>query len=341
MKALFLAAYFVVSAGRFAIAQGVPHRSCEAQAGHDCCVIRIQSVFAPGGARSRFEIGRTFPEWEAVDRTDPEYLAGRTSSVTLEGTVEVSDDPNNTDVAPHVSFEDSPYNHYTHDLTFKVTPDESYRSVLGIQEGQPVSHDVLETCPPGCLCSAGCPPGPDGVCRQQPVSKSCDYAPCEAFGPDVPLTTQDLIEVEWESGLGADNDSNACHSTNEAGNTCGFFTAGHQRREVIWNWPTAGDRVHVEGYWVWDRGHPPARSEIHPPRLVAIQRKLPHMLNLATSTGLSGFVLTTRADIFASGDGGAMNNNRAGAPSFVRPVVMSAKDYTFTIQHPLPPPSPR
>src|SRR6266566_7327196 len=46
----------------------------------------------------------------------------------------------------------------------------------------------------------------------------------------------------------------------------------HQRREVIWNWPTLSDRVHVEGLWIWDRGHPPADTEIHSPRLVAIQR---------------------------------------------------------------------
>src|SRR5262249_15936913 len=27
--------------------------------------------------------------------------------------------------------------------------------------------------------------------------------------------------------------------------------------------------------WIWDRGHPPANTEIHPPRLVAIRRDLP------------------------------------------------------------------
>jgi len=152
------------------------------------------------------------------------------------------------------------------------------------------------------------------------------------------VAAQDLIEVEWESGLGADNDDNPCHSANESGNSCGFFSQGHVRRELIDHWPTAGDHVHVEGYWIFDRGHPPARSEIHPPRLIAIQRQLPAMFGPSVSTGR--FVLATRTDVFASGDGGALTNNRTGVPSYIRRTPMSERDYTFKITQPLPPPSP-
>src|SRR5207253_1995434 len=89
--------------------------------------------------------------------------------------------------------------------------------------------------------------------------------------------------------------------------------------------------------WIWDRGHPPAVTEIHPPRMVATQRKLPAMLEQAGPG--NGFVLATRDDVFASGDGGALNNNR-GLKPFVRQVRMSEKNYTFKITHPLPPTSP-
>ena len=94
--------------------------------------------------------------------------------------------------------------------------------------------------------------------------------------------------------------------------------------------------IHVEGYWIWDRGHPPAVTEIHPPRLVATQRNL---LSMLTFPSEPGFVLATKTDVFASGDGGALNNNRSGVPSYVRPVPMSEKDYTFKITHNVPPPT--
>ena len=76
---------------------------------------------------------------------------------------------------------------------------------------------------------------------------------------------QAVIEVEWESGFGASNDGNPLSRSNTRGNSGGFFSAGHRRREVIWNWPTMGDHVHVEGLWVWDRvTHLPKRRSIRP-----------------------------------------------------------------------------
>ena len=352
-------------------AQGLPRYSCEADDGHPCCVVRITGLF---GLITDFEeLGRVFPEWEAVDRFDPDYVAGLTSSVIVEGTVATPSDRNDTEKGPHVSFEDTPFGHYTHDLTFKVRPDEPYRYLLGNQVTNTCSISVGETCPPACApeppppgeCPSPCmfstsgdcvadPSGTaclvcpishctqrqDGSCVENSGYASCDHFSCSALqsmpGCVANVTTQDLIEVEWESGLGADNDSNACHSDNESGNSCGFFSAGHTRRELIWNWPTAGDHVHVEGYWIWDRGHPPAVTEIHPPRLVATQRNL---LSTLTFPGQAGFVIATRTDVFASGDGDALSNNRTGAPSFVRRVPMSEKDYTFKVTHNVPPPT--
>ena len=89
---------------------------------------------------------------------------------------------------------------------------------------------------------------------------------------------QPSIEVEWESGFAqADSrDRNPASAASIRGDSFGFYIAGHRRRDVIWNWPTANDWVHVEGIWIYDRGHrDPVKTEIHPPRFVAVKRDLP------------------------------------------------------------------
>ncbi len=139
------------------------------------------------------------------------------------------------------------------------------------------------------------------------------------------------LHIEWECGLGQSNKGNPSAELNRQGKSCGFFSAGHERRDTIWNWPTWGDWVHVEGLRVWDRGHPPAATEIHPMRLIATRRALPEKVNNK---------FATRIDIFASGDGGAFDNNRPNQKAFVRKVKMSSKDYVFTVKNTLPKPSP-
>jgi hypothetical protein len=140
-----------------------------------------------------------------------------------------------------------------------------------------------------------------------------------------------VMHIEWETGLAQSNKRNICAELNRQGKSCGFFSAGHERRDTIWNWPTWGDWVHVEGLRVWDRGHPPAGTEIHPMRLIATRRALPEKINNK---------FATRIDIFASGDGGSFDNNRENQPAFVRKVKMSSKDYVFTVKQTLPKPSP-
>jgi hypothetical protein len=49
-------------------------------------------------------------------------------------------------------------------------------------------------------------------------------------------------------------------------------------------------------------------------------------------------VFASRTDIYAGGDGGALDNNRHLKP-FVNSVPMDSQDYTFTVHNPLPPPS--
>jgi hypothetical protein len=197
---------------------------------------------------------------------------------------------------PLVSHEDLPFYHYTHDLNFDVIPD--------------ATED----------------------------NRFTNYSPLMVY--ESPSGVKDTalrrtIHIEWECGLGAANRINPFRRICNQGKSCGFVTAGHERGDIIWNWPTIGDWVHVEGHLVWDRGHPPSKVEIHPARLVAIRRNLPERLVFPDST----FKYATRVDVFASGDGGALRNNRFGSESFVQKVKMSSKDYEIPVKEFLPKPS--
>jgi len=150
----------------------------------------------------------------------------------------------------------------------------------------------------------------------------------------------EVLHIEWETGLGQSNKGNIATALNRQGKSCGFFSAGHERGDTIWNWPTSNDWVHVEGLRVWDRGHPPAGTEIHPMRLIAVRRALPEKINIGAQNLVpSDEKFATRIDIFASGDGGAYDNNRPNQPAFVRKVKMSSKDYVIKIKNTLPKPS--
>jgi hypothetical protein len=196
---------------------------------------------------------------------------------------------------PHVSFEDLPLYHYTHDFSFNLFPDKDYRNLLA---------------------------------RYIKLSKDED-------GNEVKDTVvRDWVHCEWESGLAAGNKGNKYTEACETGGTAGFASAGHERYDVIWNWPTAGDWVHVEGLWIWDRGHPPAKTEIHPIRFMATRRNLPGKIQ--SEKGDS--VFATRIDLYANGDGSAFYNNR-DTNSWAHPVKMSSKDYNLNVLHTLPKPS--
>jgi hypothetical protein len=232
---------------------------------------------------SKKNLSRIFPEWRSVGENfvvDGVRKRPLRSYKILEGVV--------TRNSPHVTFEDAPASHFTHDFNFDVNPDPPFRYLLGKTNG------VVQT----------------------------------------------DIEVEWESGLAqADSrERNPASTASIRGDSFGFYTSGHQRRDVIWNWPTANDWVHVEGIWIFDRGHPPARTEIHPPHFVAVKRDLP--VKFEPSPALPGqFVFATKADIFANGDGNIVWNNK-GLHDFAQPVKMSERVYTVIFKHDLPRPTP-
>ncbi len=224
----------------------------------------------------------------------PEWHPVRSYSdnVIFEG--KVIKTPNSMAVNTHVSQEDMPIYHYTYDFSFNAIPDEHpdnrYRNLLSL------------------------------IVKEKTADGKTVYDTSE----------QEYLHMEWEIGLGAGNKKNLCSEANRRGNSCGFCSAGHERGDTIWNWPSIGDWVHVEGLWIWDRGHPPAETEIHPMRFIATRRQLPEKIRHPEKPG--EYIWATRVDIFASGDGGALCNNRLNNPAFVRKVEMGKKDYSLNVK---------
>jgi len=255
--------------------------STEAEIGNEPCRDTIKIL-----KRTEFyDIGVVLPSWQPI--VNENYIA------ILEGTVGFNSEHGGD--GPHVSHEDYPLYHYTHDVNFDVIPDKTednrYTNLLPLLVYRNKDHD------------------------------------------DTALRS--VVHVEWESGIANYNKFNPFKHIMNKGNSAGFFSAGHQRGDMLWAWASIGDWVHVEGHYVWDRGHPPAKAEIHPPRFVATKRQLPEKIEVENSTSK----FATRVDIFASGDGGALINNRAESPHWVQRVKMSSKDYSFTVSHSLPKPS--
>jgi hypothetical protein len=263
------------------------------------------------------------------------------SLVTLEGVVQ------GDEALPNVSYEDVPVSHYTHDFNFSVVPDPGYQHLLGVRVTDPCAKErarcaqlkyALDQVSGWTQTAAYQQEMKDWAFELGLASQALGSATCTAPPRQ---QRQETIEVEWESGLGQGNPlSNPAARANRRGESCGFFSAGHRRGDLIWNWPTIHDWVHVEGLWIWDRGHPPARTEIHPPFLVAIQRSLPTQVKAdpIEPEGTPWYV-GTQADVFASGDGSAFWNNRPSQPSYVERLPLGERDYSFKIHHPIPRPS--
>lgn len=255
--------------------------STEAEINHAPCRDTIKIL-----KRTEFyDIGVVLPSWQPI--VSDTYVA------VVEGSVTFNEQSGGN--GPHVSHEDYPLYHYTHDLNFNLIPDKTSDN------------------------------------------RYTNLLPLLVYNNNGTLDTalRSSIHVEWESGLGNYNKKHPYKSIMDRGQSIGFFSTGHERGDVIWNWPTIGDWVHVEGHYVWDRGHPPAKAEIHPARLVATKRQLPE--KIVDDQGIPKYA--TRVDVYASGDGGAFNNNRSDAPQWVKRVKMSSKDYSFKLVSNLPRPS--
>jgi len=71
---------------------------------------------------------------------------------------------------------------------------------------------------------------------------------------------------------------------------------------------TVGDRLYVVGRWILDVGHPEngAKSEMHPPRLVAVMRKRPTVMPLSAQLP-NCMTSAQQVDVYVSGHGGGSN----------------------------------
>lgn len=239
------------------------------------------------GIFKEYDIGIILPSWRPI--VNDSFIA------IVEGKIDYS--PTDGRHGPHISHEEFPFYHYSHDLNFNIIPDTT------------------------------------------PDNRFTNLLPYQVFelGKEKADTVlAKTVHVEWETGIGMKNILNPLSRLNKKGKSYGFYTKGHEMRDYLWNFPSIDDWAHVEGHYVWDRGHPPAYAELHPARLVAIRRNLPEKIYLNNQPER----FAVRVDIFASGDGGVLKNNRSDVPDFVKRTTMSSKDYTFTITMNLPRPHP-
>lgn len=104
-----------------------------------------------------------------------------------------------------------------------------------------------------------------------------------------PLQT-DSLGIEWENGLDAIIDQ----------------TGDGKKTFPRWAWPSDGDRIWIDGNWVYDCGHPVGdnppifHAEIHPPRAIATMRDQAAPL---PGTGTTP-VPVTLTDVYITGRGG-------------------------------------
>jgi len=201
---------------------------------------------------------RTNPEWKAIvlDSSKPPHLQPPT---TLEGFVapQPVDQTSKDQSTAEVAEEDLPWTHFTHDFTFKVIPDGPYQHLLSSWTRFPgltipdFGTDSLGICQllGGTLDGTSCVIPPES---------------CIVDGTGTRCLHTDM-EVEWDNASLMDEKE------------------GFQR---IWGsvpefaWPAVGDRVWVQGRWIFDCGHPSSSSrdfvkfstELHPPHALVTYR---------------------------------------------------------------------
>lgn len=99
------------------------------------------------------------------------------------------------------------------------------------------------------------------------------------------------LEIEWETGIRPSE------------------LKGDGANPIFpkWVWPSPGDRVWIEGNWIYDAGHPTKidginryRSEIHPPRAFATMRD--RVVPMPSTGNIP--IRITATDLYIHGDGG-------------------------------------
>lgn len=291
-------------------------------------------VCSDSDLRNNSDEARANPEWKAVDGlllnldTLPTPLVNDAPTI-LEGFVPFPPNPESSDsqATSEVSEEDIPWNHFTHDFTFKVAPDLPYQHLLSSWARFPgtsfpignTTRDIdncfeVDGVPNNGVCVVAPETCPDGS-----MSDTCHHSE---------------MEVEWENASLMDEGE-------------GFQRIWGAVPEFVW--PAAGDRVWVAGRWIFDCGHPGVpkvaavrqfvkySTEIHPPRALVTMRlnhtaldsfprprvsapNFPGRQSYLPVTGVPVFlgpdspntgptqVAVTEADIYVTGNGGGAND---------------------------------
>src|SRR5687768_967852 len=80
-------------------------------------------------------------------------------------------------------------------------------------------------------------------------------------------------------------------------------------------WPMVDDRTWTLGRWIFDCGHPPYRTEMHPPKVVAFSRRDPHIFSGDTAPSS-----TNKIYLFANPNGGYFYDGIQGSYEFDLPL---------------------
>lgn len=295
------------------------------------------TAFNPSGSRfvcnatdltSDHDMDRANPEWKPIDIDSAHPVPNNVPRI-LEGFVQQppSNEDQNSQAPAEVSEEELPWNHFTHDYTFKVVPDTNYQYLLSSYTrfpGLTVTFNGSESeAQSACSILGGsylggnqCQLAAPGTCPDGTQSDTCHHP---------------WMEVEWEN-------ASAMKINDDDDRTWGSLPE--------FAWPTVGDRVWVEGRWIFDCGHTGVggldninsfvnardyvafETEIHPPRAVVTMRVNHSALGTepyrtgsvqpASWLPVTGepvppkagptMVPTTEADIFISGNGGGAND---------------------------------
>lgn len=272
---------------------------------------------------------RVTPEWKPIVLDVP---PPNNPPTILEGFVAQppSDENSASQAKAEVSEEEVPWNHFTHDFTTKIVPDDPYKYLLSSWTRFPgyvitLSGSDSEAAA-ACSLLGGTYLGNNQCQLAAPDTSKCP----DGSNSDTCVHTD--MEVEWENASDMHvNDDN----------------------DLKWGalpqfaWPAFGDRVWAEGRWIFDCGHTGVESishsdsipnlkdyvkfetEIHPPRALVTFRLnhpavtdsnsqsnapaswLPVTGNPVNSYGLPygpTSVPVTEADIFISGNGGGAND---------------------------------
>ncbi|HKB98139.1 MAG TPA: SdrD B-like domain-containing protein [Terriglobales bacterium] len=275
------------------------------------------------------DIARITPEWKPIllDTRPP-----NNPPTILEGFVAAP--PSNEDSASQakaeVSEEEVPWNHFTHDFTSKIEPDDAYKYLLSSWKRFPGYSITLggsdSEAAVACVLQGGTYLGNNQCQLAPPDTDKCP----DGSQNDTCVRTD--MEVEWENASDMHvNDDN----------------------DLKWGalpqfaWPAYGDRVWTEGRWIFDCGHTGVENishsdripnltdyvkfetEIHPPRALVTfrlnhpavtdsnsQSNAPASWLPVTGSPVNSYGLTdgptsvpvTEADIFISGNGGGAND---------------------------------